>query len=312
MIFIFSINLGRFGFDKFKDLQTGKKHIMMKRVLQILLASAIVFFGWYGCVENAEPEVFSEENTSIEYLIEGTGDRAVVFIHCWSCDKTYWNQQVPYFAGNYKVVTIDLPGHGESEHNRTDWSIDAFGKDVASVVEALDLKQVVLVGHSMGGSVILAAAKELGDRVMGLIGVDTFQDFETEYTEDQFAAYIKPFEDNFTETTIGFVMSMFPPSADSVLVERIAKDMSSAPEEVALGSFRGLFKFKPLQVLEQVNAPIYGINADMYPVNIEAGKKHASKFEIRIMKGYGHFLNQEDPEKFNTMLEEILEEIYSG
>ena len=282
----------------------------MKKLTFTIAACFILLFGNIGCKNQVDPIIYSEERTTIEYKAAGTSGKAIVFIHGWSCDKSYWDLQIPYFSEKYRVVAIDLPGHGDSQYDRDEWTMEAFGKDVAAVVEGLDLQEVVLVGHSMGGSVILAAAQVLGDKVVGLVGVDTFQDLETVYPEEQLNAYIKPFEENFVETTKGFVRSMFPPTADSLLVERIAFDMSSAPEDVALGSFRGLFDFKPIPVLEQIKTPIYGINSDMYPVNIEAGKRHITRFNIRFMEGYGHFLHQEDPDQFNRILDEILKEIF--
>lgn len=282
----------------------------MKKFTLTITACLILFLGLNGCKTPVDQTILSKEGTPIEYILQGNANKAVVFIHGWSCDKSYWDLQIPYFSENYKVIAIDLPGHGNSQYDRTEWSMEAFGQDVAAVVEGLDLQEVVLVGHSMGGSVILAAAQVLGEKVKGLIGVDTFQDFEEVFPEEQFHALLKPFQENFVEVTKGFVQGMFPPTADSILVERIALDMSSAPEEVALGSFRGLFSFKPIPVLEQIKAPLYGINSDMIPVNIEAGKRHSAHFDIRFMNGYGHFLHQEAPAKFNKMLEEILLEVF--
>jgi pimeloyl-ACP methyl ester carboxylesterase len=275
------------------------------------LFGLILVFGFNACKNVAAPTIYSKENTPIEYTIEGAGEKTVVFVHGWSCDRSYWDLQVPYFAENYTVVAVDLPGHGESSYNREEWNMEAFGEDVAAVVEGLDLRNVVLVGHSMGGAVILTAASNLGNRVTALVGVDTFQDLESAIPEeDELDAFIQPFQDNFVETTRNFVRSMFYPTADSLLVEQIANDMSAAPQEVALGSFNGLFAFNPIPVLEQIAVPIYGINSDMYPVNVEAGKRHTIAFEIQIMEGRGHFLHQEDPETFNRMLEDILEEIF--
>lgn len=281
----------------------------MKSVRIFLLAGIISAL--CACKPVAEPTIFSKEKTPIVYTIEGSGDRVVVFVHGWSCDRSYWDQQVPFFAENYRVVAIDLPGHGESTYNREEWTMEAYGEDVAAIVAGLDMKKVVLVGHSMGGSVILCAAKELGDRVVALVGVDTFQDFESVFPEEEFNAFFKPFQENFIETTKSFVRSMFPPTADSLLVERIANDMSAAPKEVALGEMRGLLSSDPIPVLKQLNVPIYGINSDMYPVNVEAGEKYVPLFEIQFMKGRGHFLHMEDPETFNRMLEKILKEAFS-
>lgn len=282
---------------------------IIKSVRIFLLAGLISTLG--ACKQDPEPTIYSKEKTLIAYTLEGSGDEAVVFVHGWNCDRSYWDRQVPFFAEDYRVVAVDLPGHGESSFDREEWTMEAYGEDVAAVVKGLDLQRVVLVGHSMGGSVILCAAKEIGDRVVALVGVDTFQDFESTTPEDEFNRIFKPFQDNFVETTRKLVHSMFYPTADSLLAERIANDMSSAPKEVALGSFRGLFAFDPIPVLEQINVSIYGINSDLYPVNIEAGKKYAQKFEIQFMKGCGHFLHQEDPGTFNRMLDEILREAFA-
>ena len=281
---------------------------IMKSVRIFLFAGIISALG--ACKPVAEPTIYSKEGTPIVYTLEGSGDRAVVFVHGWSCDRSYWDLQVPCFTKDYTVVAVDLPGHGESPYDREEWTMEAFGEDVAAGVAGLDLERGVLVGHSMGGSVILTAAKYLGDRVVALVGVDTYQDLESVFPENEFNALIKPFRNDFVETTKSFVRNMFLPSADSLLVERIANDMSAAPREVALGSFRGLFAFNPIPVLEEVTIPVYGINSDMYPVNVEAGKRHAKAFEIQFMKGWGHFLHLEDPETFNQMLEEILKKAF--
>src|SRR5438105_10350898 len=96
----------------------------------------------------------SVDDTPIAFEEQGQGSPAVVFVHGWACDRTYWRHQVDRFQRRAKVVTLDLAGHGESGADRSEWSIAGFGADVAAVVQALELRDVVLVGHSMGGDVI--------------------------------------------------------------------------------------------------------------------------------------------------------------
>ena len=102
-----------------------------------------------------EQIAISFDGIPISYRVHGNGSPALIFIHGWSCDQSYWDKQVPYFARKYKVVKIDLVGHGDSGLGRKNWTIIAFAEDVAAVVNKLDLDQCVLVGHSMGGPVIL-------------------------------------------------------------------------------------------------------------------------------------------------------------
>ena len=118
--------------------------------------------------------VKSADGVSIAYQVVGSGQPALVFVHGWCCDQSYWDSQVPYFSQRYKVVTIDLAGHGDSGLNRRTWTMAEFGNDVVAVVKELDLDRVVLIGHSMGGFVVAEAERRMPKRVIGLVGADTF------------------------------------------------------------------------------------------------------------------------------------------
>ena len=105
----------------------------------------------------------------------GKGDPAIVLIHGWSCDGNYWSAQLEALKAKYTTVTVDLAGHGASGRNRTDWSMGNFGEDVAAVVRQLQNTKIVLVGHSMGAPVALEATRRIGDRVIGIIAVDSLK-----------------------------------------------------------------------------------------------------------------------------------------
>src|SRR6516225_1632434 len=93
--------------------------------------------------------------------VRGRGDTALVFLHGSCGDREYWKHQVEVFAADYRVVAIDQAGHGESGKERKAWTADGLAGDVETVVKALALKRVVLVGHSMSGPVALLAAKRM-------------------------------------------------------------------------------------------------------------------------------------------------------
>src|SRR6187402_1218673 len=143
--------------------------------------------------------VLASDGTPIAYESQGDGDIALVLVHGWSCDGSYWEPQVESLSRDFQVVTIDLAGHGESGEDRAAWTIASFGEDVAAVVNELELERVVLVGHSMGGDVILEAARRLLGRVMGLIWVDVYQRIETPRTSEELESFQVPFRANFVE-----------------------------------------------------------------------------------------------------------------
>ena len=81
----------------------------------------------------------SADSIQIAYEVHGNGSLLLVFVHGWSCDRSYWKGQLEPLSRSSKVVAIDLAGHGESGLNRRSWTIEAFGADVAAVVKKLNL-----------------------------------------------------------------------------------------------------------------------------------------------------------------------------
>jgi len=283
----------------------------MKRLLTII----IVFFLFNKCYSqttNISPKTdtaYSFDNVPIVYQKTGNGKEVLVFIHCWSCDKSYWANQVEYFGKYFTVIALDLASHGESGSGRKDWTIENYGKDVKSVVEKENLSDVILIGHSMGGAVVLSAAQLLGSKVKALIGIDTFQDIEFKYSDEELKEFLVSLEKDFSVKTKEFVKGMFPESADSNLVEMISNDMSSAPPEVAVASLKDLFNFEEAKSFEKIDIPVRFLNADKYPTNIESAKRHIKDFDLKIVADTGHFLMLEKPEEFNKKLEEIINKL---
>lgn len=245
----------------------------------------------------------SADGVPIEYEVHGDGDApALVLIHGWSCDRSYWSQQVGPLSEHHKVVTSDLGGHGESGLGREDWTIDSFGADVATVISALDLESVVLVGHSMGGDVIFQAARRLPERVRLLVMADTYKQLGAPRSDEEINAFVARLEADFAGVTEGLVRGMFPAGADPALIERVARDMASAPPAVALSAIRSSFRHarEMPELLEQLHIPVVAINPDDAPTDRASMEKHG--VDVEIMPGVGHFLMMDDPAAFNEVI----------
>lgn len=251
----------------------------------------------------------SADGLPLHYIANGSGNAALVFVHGWCCDKSYWDLQTAHFAKKHKVVAIDLAGHGGSGTGRTNWTVRAFGEDVAAVVTQLGLEQVILVGHSMGGPVAVEAARLIPERVIGLVGVDTFQDINRKGVRAPSGDRLARFRENFVETTREMVRSMFLEKSDPELVDRIVSDMSSSPSNVGIGAMEGMIDYDLARAIENIRVPIRCICSDYRPFDLEAAEERASSFKISFMSGVGHFVMLEDAVTFNGMLEDIIDEI---
>ena len=208
-----------------RNMQSNSWHCM-KRVLLPVLSILFAILIFFSCQQKSDEaaiasgvnSVKSSDGVTIAYEVHGSGEPSLVFVHCWCCDRSYWEAQVDTFAQHYKVVTLDLAGHGQSGLNRKEWTIASLGEDVKAVVEELQLDNIILIGHSMGGPVVVEAARHIPQKVIGIIGVDTFLNFEIEYGPEQIDAFLSRFRKNFKEATRGFTETMFPVNADSALV----------------------------------------------------------------------------------------------
>jgi len=270
-----------------------------------------MLLGLAGCVvatpksdRQTTATVESADGSLIVYGARGQGDPVIVFVHCWTCSHRFWDAQIGYFSKHYQVVWLDLAGHGESGSHRQRYTMQAFGQDVAAVVNQVGARKVILVGHSMGGPVVVEAAKLLGDRVVGVVGVDTFYTpFEYPTSQEAIAAFVKPFEANFRETSGKMLRSMFTPQADPAVIDAIVSKFSAADPKVGISAMYELFDWNAHQApadLQRFSDMLYNINA------APTGKESPPNPHVVMVPGVGHFIAQVKPAAFNQALEGII------
>ncbi len=255
----------------------------------------------------ADATVASADGVPIRYHVEGSGEPALVFIHGWSCDRSHWDEQVARFGAERQVIALDLAGHGESGRDRKVWTIESLGGDVRAVVTALDLRRVILIGHSLGGPVALAAASGMQERVAGVIGIDTFHDVERRIDPAMVQSLVDRWEKDFGGTAKQMVDAMLPAGCDPAIRERLQAEFGAAPPDVALALLRAQFDFDLAAAFERVQAPIRAINTTQ-PTNVAAGRRHSADFGVLDLSGMqlGHFPMLTAPEVFDQKLAEAL------
>lgn len=108
----------------------------------------------------------------MHFVRSGSGNPPLVFVHGFACSLDDWRPQMEHFEKTNEVIACDLRGHGRTPGRPHECSIEHYGGDVAALVNNLELKGVVLVGHSMGCRVVLEAARLIPDIVAGIVLVD--------------------------------------------------------------------------------------------------------------------------------------------
>ena len=274
------------------------------------LALALISFS-FGAATTAAPEtgkIQVGDGVAISYTSEGRGDPAIVFIHGWTCDHTHWRLQIPEFRKSFRVIAIDLPGHGASVADRKSWSIDGLGADVATLVRGLGLEHVVLVGHSMGGPVALAAAPKLRGILWGIVAVDSVQNVEFIAPSDVVSRILKSFEDDFEAAWTRF-MSGFFADPDSQILKSILEKPYGFDQKAARLLLADYNRFDSKLALAAAGVPVRAINAaDGFPTAVEINRKYGD-FDAVLMSGVGHFLMLEKPVEFNRHLRIIIDRL---
>jgi pimeloyl-ACP methyl ester carboxylesterase len=280
----------------------------------LAVPSAIPFaLAGQGDVKPVKKTSRADDGVSIVYDVRGKADTALVFLHGWCGDRHWWKHQLDEFAGDYRVVAIDQAGHGESGKERKEWSVAGLAGDVQTLVKELGRKRVILVGHSMGGPVSLAAAKRLPGTVVAVIGVDTLQNVEHEWPEEQSKKFLEGFEADFKGTMRMGIRGMLPEKADPELLDWITRRAEKQDPKMALGLMRDLYRLDVKKLLKEAKVPVRCINAAApdvkfaVPTASEVNKKYAD-FKAVMMEGVGHFPMLERPAEFNRKLREVLQE----
>lgn len=258
--------------------------------------------------------IAADDGLNLVCEIRGKGDTALVFLHGWCGDREYWKNQVNVFAPDYRVITMDQAGHGESGKNRKQWSINGLAGDVEAVVKALGLKRVILIGHSMGGPVALAAAKRMPSTVVGVIGVDTLQNVEVKMPEEVRKQFLEAFEKDFKGTMRmgfeGLVNEKIDPALKQWLRSRAeAQDQN---QKMALALMHDMSDLDQRALLKEARKPVRCINSSggykFFTATDSAANKKYADYDAVFIEAVGHYPMLERPAEFNEKLREVLKE----
>jgi pimeloyl-ACP methyl ester carboxylesterase len=190
--------------------------------------------------------------------------------------------------------------------------MQSFAADVAAVVHATEADRIVLVGHSMGGPVVVEAARLLGDKVIGVIGVDTLR-MSDPLPADQRAEAFSRLQADFVNTVRDYVATtMFVATSDPQLRDSIATDMAEGPPVVGLGAAEGLLDYPAAESLGRLDKTFVLINSDYQPTDSERVRAAAPQARIETMSGAGHFLMLEKPAEFNVALDRTIRQLIAG
>ena len=269
----------------------------MKRLPALLAVLAIV----------APVSAATVDGMRIQSAVAGAGNQTVILVHGWTCDSSSWDAQVPVLAARYRVVTVDLPGHGKSDSPKDGkFSMDLFARAVEAVRAEANADRVVLVGHSMGAPVIRQYARRFPSHVTALVAVDGPLDMRG------FGAGFTPPKMTGPEglkAREGMIRGMFTPQTPQPVQTHVLAMMLAAPEATAAGAMQSILD-PSLRTDEITPMPALAIVAGTGQLpNVAETRKVLPAFDATQVAGTGHFVMMEKPEEFNRLLIAFLEKV---
>jgi len=246
----------------------------------------------------------SVDGIAIHATIRGSGPKTIVFVHGWTCDESSWREQVPFFEKNYRVITLDLPGHGESGAPMNEpLTMELFAQSIEAVRVEAQAGKIVLVGHSMGTPVIREYARLYPANVAGLVPVDGALHFSGSQSAPNPERMKGP---EGWRNREAMIRGMFGKSATPALQEEILTMMMGASETTAYEAMAATFAPSNWKD-ETFEVPALGIYADHSgsddPAYFKKLFPNGSTVEV---PGTGHFVMLEKPEEFNKLLADFL------
>jgi pimeloyl-ACP methyl ester carboxylesterase len=290
--------------------------ILRRRFLALGGASLAGIAGRVRAAESDASRFARFDGLRVHYKSYGTGSQALIFIHGWVCDLTFWRDQEPlYNQPNRRTLLIDLPGHGASDKPHRAYPIEFFGRAVEAVMRDAQVERGILIGHSLGGPIAYAFLREFPDKAAALVLVDAFVSrhmagpADRAATAAHFAQVARSLqgaagERNFAER----VESCFSKQTPDALRAEIRAKMAATPKHVRIAALSSISSLPPPPDDITFDLPAIAIQAAEpgTQARFELMRSIFPRMQLTSWEGAGHFLMLEDPQRFNAEVEQFL------
>ena len=272
----------------------------MKKLSFVLILIFVVVFA-----AEAKEKFANFGGTKVYYKDFGKGKNALIFIHGWTCNSEFWSESYNAFP-EYRVLALDLPGHGKSDKPQAVYSMEYFAKSVEAVMKDAKIKKAVLVGHSMGTPIIRQFYRLYADKTLGLVIVDgMLRPFANKEAMAQFMALLRS---DYKTNAPKMVDGMLQPVKDESLKKRIRDSMLATPEHVALSAMDGMADEK-IYAADKINVPVLALMAQspFWSADVkEVYQSIAPDIDFQMWKDVSHFLMMEKPKEFNAEVKSFI------
>ncbi len=267
---------------------------------------------------NAAGHLQTRDGARIYYEDRGKG-QPIVLVHGWMCSCKLWKKNVPELANEFRVVSLDLRGHGNSSKVLTGHTIRQYAADVRELIEHLELQNAVLVGWSLGGPVVISYYDQFGDdgrvHALGLVDTAPFpfspahwnSHVLKDHNYDGLSATLAACTADPHKFAVAFTTRMFKQQPSDTDIAWIVAEMMKTPPWIAEAVYSDFVMSDHARQLAAIKVPIIVFAGDsgVFCNGIAMGKAIADQLQQGTFIPFedaGHILFYEQPQKFNVAL----------
>lgn len=249
-------------------------------------------------------------NIAIGYSDQGTG-LPIVFLHAFPLNRTMWATQEKALSSQFRIITIDLRGHGESDAPLWRYTLEQSADDVGALLDHLEIQRALFVGLSMGGYILFAFYRKYAARVKGLILADTKAQADTEEGK----------EARFQMAQIAYKKG--PPAIADVMIPKLLSPATIQTKPDLVRQVRGMIEGNQISgitgdlvamaerpdsipLLKQITCPTQVIVGELDqatpPSDAKLMAEHILHARLAIIPNAAHLSNLEQPEAFNQVV----------
>lgn len=274
----------------------------MLRALLVVIASAPALIA-QGEAIKGESHFAESDGSKVHYTVFGSAEPTLVFVHGWASDETVWDGQAPELGREMRCITIDLPGHGQSDKPQVPYTMHLYARAIDAVLRDAKVEAAVLVGHSNGVPVIRQFYREFPDSVHGLVIVDgALRPLADAATIQKFLA---PFHGpDYPQMVDKFVDGLTTSIADEALQERIKATILRTPQYVSVSELENTVD-PELWEPDKIDVPVLMILARQpvwTPEYEQFARGLVPHLDYQVWENVSHFIMMEKPREFNDAL----------
>jgi pimeloyl-ACP methyl ester carboxylesterase len=237
----------------------------------------------------------------------GVGEPTIVLVHGWGANRSYMAPQCAYFRPRHRIINVDLRGHGDSGKPAQPYTIDGFADDVAWVCKQLDVERPILLGHSMGGSVVLhLAGSHVWLRPAGVVILEALV-VAPAVLVDQFRPVLEGLRSPaYPQIMREFMDRLFGPHFDAA--EKVVRldQMAANPQQAMVSALESTLSHDSERAARACGAPVMYVSSGPWYTDVPRFRELCPQLVTGQIVGAGHYFELEVPEQVNPMIDRFL------